>query len=88
MASGIVYTLEGAMLGLTAGFSPGSLLALVIAQSLRFGPRKGLKVAFAPLLTDAPLIVLSLVLVHNVTGFGPMLGSITLPGAVFVLYLA
>ena len=88
MGSGVVYAVEGAVLGLAAGFFPGPLLALVIAQSLRFGTREGLKVAFAPLLTDAPILVLSLVLLRSVSGFGPTLGVVTLAGAVFVLYLA
>jgi threonine/homoserine/homoserine lactone efflux protein len=46
--------LSGAALGLSAGVTPGPLLALVIAQTLTHGPREGGKVALAPLLTDAP----------------------------------
>lgn len=50
--------LLGALLGLAAGISPGPLLALVVASSLERGFGAGLRVAIAPLLTDAPIIVL------------------------------
>lgn len=49
-------------MGLSAGLSPGPLLALVIAASLRSGLGGGLQVALAPLVTDAPIIALSVLL--------------------------
>jgi threonine/homoserine/homoserine lactone efflux protein len=82
------YLAMGAVLGLAAGFSPGPLLALVLAQSIRFGTREGLKVAAAPLLTDLPIVVLATALVAVAAGTaGWILGAISLAGAVFVAYL-
>jgi threonine/homoserine/homoserine lactone efflux protein len=52
-------------MGLNAGISPGPLLALVVAASLRSGFTGGLAVAFAPLVTDLPIITLSLLLVGS-----------------------
>jgi threonine/homoserine/homoserine lactone efflux protein len=49
-------------MGLSAGISPGPLLTLVIAASLRSGLTGGLMVALAPLITDAPIIALSVLL--------------------------
>jgi threonine/homoserine/homoserine lactone efflux protein len=49
----------GLGLGLSAGISPGPLLALVITASLRNGLAGGLAVALAPLATDVPIIVVS-----------------------------
>lgn len=49
-------------MGLSAGISPGPLLALVIAASLRSGLSGGLRVALAPLITDAPIIALAVLL--------------------------
>lgn len=83
-----LYAVDGIVLGVAAGFAPGPLLALVVAQTLRFGAREGLKVAFVPLLTDAPAIVLSLAAVSSVSSVAPVLGVITMIGALFVLYLA
>jgi threonine/homoserine/homoserine lactone efflux protein len=82
------YLAMGAVLGLAAGLSPGPLLALVLAQSIRFGTREGLKVAAAPLLTDLPIVVLATALVAVAAGTASwILGAISLGGAVFVAYL-
>ncbi len=42
------FLAAGAALGASAGFSPGPLLTLVLAQTLAHGPREGVKVAMAP----------------------------------------
>ncbi len=81
------YAVLGALLGLSAGISPGPLLALVVSQSLRHGVREGAKVAAAPLLTDGP-IILGIVLTLNFVALGgPMLGVVSLLGAVFLAHL-
>ncbi|MBU1229753.1 MAG: LysE family transporter [Proteobacteria bacterium] len=78
--------LSGAAFGLSAGVTPGPLLALVIAQTLAHGPREGGKVALAPLLTDTPIILAAIMLTKSAAGHGPVLGVITLCGAAFLLY--
>ena len=82
------YLATGVVLGLAAGFAPGPLLALVLAQSIRFGTREGLRVAAAPLITDVPIVILAtaLVVVAAETA-GGLLGAISLAGAAFVTYL-
>jgi threonine/homoserine/homoserine lactone efflux protein len=55
----LAYLGLGLGLGLSAGISPGPLLALVITASLRNGLAGGLAVALAPLVTDVPIIVVS-----------------------------
>jgi threonine/homoserine/homoserine lactone efflux protein len=77
----------GAAFGLAAGMSPGPLLALVVTQTVRHGPREGLKVAMAPLITDAP-IVLGSVLVLSRIASDALLGVIAVFGGLFVAYLA
>jgi threonine/homoserine/homoserine lactone efflux protein len=82
------YLASGVVLGLAAGFAPGPLLALILAQSIRFGTREGLKVAAAPLLTDLPIVILATALVAAAAGTaGGVLGAISLAGAAFVAYL-
>jgi threonine/homoserine/homoserine lactone efflux protein len=82
------YLATGVVLGLAAGFAPGPLLALVLAQSIRFGTREGLKVAAAPLLTDLPIVILATALVAAAAATaGGLLGAISLAGAAFVAYL-
>ncbi len=82
------FLATGVVLGLAAGFAPGPLLALVLAQSIRFGTREGLKVAAAPLITDVPIVILATALVVAAAeAAGGLLGAISLAGAVFVTYL-
>jgi len=78
----------GAFLGLSCGLAPGPLLALVLAQTLRHGPREGCKIALTPLVTDAPIIVVALVLAAKLAELHPLLGIVSLAGGAFVLYLA
>ena len=59
------YISLGFSMGLNAGISPGPLLALLITASLRSGLAGGLRVALAPLVTDLPIIALSVLLVGS-----------------------
>ena len=82
------YLATGVVLGLAAGFAPGPLLALVLAQSVRYGTREGLRVAAAPLITDVPIVLLATALVAAVADVaGGLLGAISIAGAAFVAYL-
>lgn len=58
----LAYLGLGLSMGLSAGISPGPLLALVVTASLRSGLAGGLRVAFAPLITDLPIITLAVLL--------------------------
>jgi len=55
----------GLGLGLAAGVSPGPLLTLVITSSLERGFGAGLRVAMAPVITDAPIILLALLVLRR-----------------------
>jgi threonine/homoserine/homoserine lactone efflux protein len=52
--SGIVTT--ALVFGLSAGLSPGPLMTLVIAETLKRGIPAGIRIAVAPLITDLPII--------------------------------
>jgi threonine/homoserine/homoserine lactone efflux protein len=78
----------GVFLGLSSGLAPGPLLALVLAQTLRHGPREGCKIALTPLMTDAPIILVALLVAAKLAEFRPLLGIVSFAGGVFVLYLA
>jgi threonine/homoserine/homoserine lactone efflux protein len=79
---------SGVLLGLSAGLAPGPMLALVLAQTLRHGAREGCKVALTPLITDAPIILVALALAAKLAELRPVLGGVSIAGAVFVAYLA
>lgn len=81
------FLLVGCLLGLTAGISPGPLLALVISQSLKYGSREGVKVAFAPLIADIPIILLTVFLLSKLSGFDVVLSLISFAGGIFAAFL-
>jgi threonine/homoserine/homoserine lactone efflux protein len=78
----------GCLLGLSAGIAPGPLLMLVISESLQHGIKSGIKVAFVPLITDLPIIILALFLSASLAGLDQILGVISITGGSFILYLA
>ncbi len=77
----------GTLLGLAAGFAPGPLLVLVVSETLRHGIKAGLKVSIAPLITDVPIIFVSLIVLNRLAEFKSILGCISIFGALFILYL-
>ena len=84
MWSFLVY---GSVLGLSAGLSPGPLLALVVSQTLQHGTREGLRVAAAPLFTDLPIVCLGLLLFASLSEPDFFLGMVSFVGCAFVAYL-
>jgi threonine/homoserine/homoserine lactone efflux protein len=79
---------SGFLLGLSCGLAPGPLLMLVLSQTLRHGTREGCKVAVAPLLSDAPIIILTWLLVSRAAHYQAALAALSLAGGLFVIYLA
>lgn len=59
------FVLAGLGLGLGAGLAPGPLLALVITTTLARGFAAGARVALSPLVTDAVIITVSLLVVRS-----------------------
>ncbi|MBN2091216.1 LysE family translocator [candidate division KSB1 bacterium] len=79
--------LTGFTLGFSAALAPGPLQALVISETMQHNSRAGLKVALAPLLTDAPIILFTVFILSQIADFNHILGGITIGGAIFLGYL-
>jgi threonine/homoserine/homoserine lactone efflux protein len=79
--------IKGTVLGLAAGFSPGPLTVLVISETMRHGLQAGMKVSLAPILTDVPIIGLSLLLLDRLSSHPAALGVIGLLGGGFLFHL-
>ena len=77
--------LLGISLGFAAGISPGPLSALVVTTALQRGVAAGVRVAIAPLLSDLPVVALSVLAV----GVFPtsVLPYVAVAGGVFVALL-
>jgi threonine/homoserine/homoserine lactone efflux protein len=86
--SALTITLQAVLLGLGAGLAPGPLLALVMTESLRGGARAGMRVAVAPLITDAPIVAASWALAGSLDARSPWLAALSLGGALVVGHLA
>jgi len=82
------YLVSGVVFGAVAGVLPGPLLALVISETVRHSKKEGILVAAAPLVTDAPIVGLSLLVLAKLSSSDVILGVISLAGAGFIGYLA
>ncbi len=83
----IHYLTIGTVLGLSAGFAPGPLLTLVISETLQHDIKSGVKVALAPIITDLPIIILTLFVLSKLSNFHNILGLISLTGGLFILFM-
>ncbi len=82
----LTYLLQGISLGLSAAASPGPFQAFLIGRTLKNGWRSTLPAAFAPLISDGPIILLMTLLLTNLPAFA--LRTIQIVGGAYVLYLA
>ena len=60
------FIATGTILGASAGVAPGPLLTLVVAETLKHNIKEGIKVSLAPIITDMPIIILSLFLLEKI----------------------
>jgi len=80
------YLLQGMGYGFAAAVQPGPFQTYVISQTLRNGWRQTLPAALAPLISDGPILILTLlVLSHVPVWFERFL---YIAGGFFILYLA
>jgi threonine/homoserine/homoserine lactone efflux protein len=82
------YLFSGITLGLSAGVSPGPLMALVLSETLSKGKKAGIYVALAPLLTDLPIIIMSLLMIDFLSSFHAAIGCLSFAGALYLLWLS
>ncbi len=81
----LAYLLQGIVLGFAAGISPGPMLGLVINLALRRGWKAGNIVALAPLLSDAPIIIVIVFVLGHLPTI--VIDIVSLLGGMFVVYL-
>ena len=77
----------GVLLGLSSGLSPGPLLTLVLTQTIRHNRAEGIKVALSPLITDFPIILITVLILGRLAQFDIFLAIISFIGAIFLAYL-
>jgi threonine/homoserine/homoserine lactone efflux protein len=88
MSESLSFLFSGSLLGLAAGISPGPMLALVISETVKHNRKAGIVVASVPILTDFPIILLSLIVLTKLPQSNLILGAISFTGALFIAYMA
>jgi len=83
----INYLTFGIVLGLSAGLAPGPLMTLVISETLQHNIKSGLKVAIAPIITDFPIIFLTLLILGKLSHFHQVLGGVSIVGGMLVFLM-
>ena len=81
-----LYILQGIGYGFAAGVQPGPLQTYIISQTLTKGWRRVLPAAFAPLISDGPIITICLLVLSQVPLW--LQQFLYISGGLFVLYLA
>jgi threonine/homoserine/homoserine lactone efflux protein len=81
-----LYILQGIGYGLAAASQPGPFQAYLISQTLTRGWKRTLPAALAPLISDGPIILISVLLLSQVPVW--LQRSLYIAGGLFVLYLA
>ena len=82
----LTFLLQGFTLGFAAGAQPGPFQTYLISQTLSQGWRRAWIAAFAPLLSDGPIVALVLLVLSQVPDWFQRVLQIV--GGLFVLYLA
>jgi len=84
----ISLILTAIVLGATSGLSPGPLLTLVVAESFQKGFRAGAAVSLAPIMTDAPIVLLMIALANALSSMNYVIGALYLAGSGYLVYLS
>ncbi len=80
------YIIQGLTLGFAAGAQPGPFQTYLITQSLANGWRKTLIAAFAPLVSDGPIILVTFFVLKQMPE--SLQRGLYIAGGLFILYLA
>lgn len=82
----LTFLALGAGIGFVLGVSPGPVLTLVVAETLKGGWLRGAAVAAGPLLADGPIILVAVAVMNQLP---PVVEpAMSLVGGAFLLYLA
>ena len=82
----LTYLLQGLTIGFASGAQPGPFQAYIISQTLSRGWRRTWIAAFAPLLSDGPIVLLVILVLTRTPDWSLQLLRVI--GGLFLLYLA
>ncbi len=82
----ITYLILGITYAFAAAIQPGPFQAFIISQTLTIGWKRTVPAAFAPVLSDVPVIILVLLILTNLPS--ELLKFLQIGGGLVLLYLA
>ena len=82
------YILSALIFGLTAGFKPGPLGIVVIQQTLAHGLKYGIRASLAPIITDAPIIFVALIILTQFKDIDLFIAILSFLGGFYLLWLS
>jgi threonine/homoserine/homoserine lactone efflux protein len=82
----LIYLVQGITFGFAAAVQPGPLQTYLMSRALNHGWRRTLPAAFAPLISDGPIILLALLLLNSIPRWWERV--LQTAGGFFLLYLA
>jgi threonine/homoserine/homoserine lactone efflux protein len=81
-----IFLTQGFAMGLYAAMQPGPFQTYILSETLRRGWRKSLPMAFAPLVSDLPPVLLTLLVLSRMPQ--GILDGLRIAGGLLMLYLA
>ena len=81
------YILSALIFGLTAGLQPGPLSILVVQQTLERGLLSGIRVSFAPIITDGPIIAAVTLVFSQFKDISVFLGLLSFVSGLYLVTL-
>ena len=77
----------GFIFGVAAGLSPGPLMALLVSETLKGHKKNGILVSISPIITDIPVLLISLSILNRIKEIEHLLTGVYFVGALFLFYL-
>ena len=81
------HLLIGLTFGIAAGLTPGPLMALLFSETLKGHKKNGFLVSLSPIITDIPILLLSLLILEKIQKIEFLINVISMIGALFLFYL-
>ena len=82
------FLISGVIFGLSGGLTPGPLLTFIIAETMKHGTREGVKISLVPIISDLPIVLLTLYIAARLSDIGLFVGGIALAGGLYLIFLA
>jgi threonine/homoserine/homoserine lactone efflux protein len=82
----INYILTGLILGITAGISPGPLMAVLVSETVKGNIKNGIVISIIPVITDIPLILLTVFILKNFENLNFLFNILYLIGGATLIY--